>query len=80
MGEVADGGGRSDRQVAEEFTIPTQLRQAFIEVPSKDRLMALVGLLRQVKAGCCRLFPLTVWYTLAMGCTFPGKDFPQGRF
>ena len=35
----------------EEFTIPSQLQQAFIEVPSKDRLMALAGLLRQARGG-----------------------------
>lgn len=45
--ELASSSGRSEP----EFSIPAQLRQAFMEVPCKDRLVALAGVLRQVRVG-----------------------------
>lgn len=45
--ELASSSGRSEP----EFSIPAQLRQAFMEVPCKDRLVALAGVLRQVRSG-----------------------------
>ena len=81
MGEIADSGGRSDRQAAEEFTIPTQLRQAFFEVPSKDRLMALAGLLRQVNAGCWAMTSLSIDHFVYFrnGLYISWQRFPPGQ-
>ena len=49
-GEVDEAGKlvkASSAPGGQQFVIPEQLRQSFVEVPSKQRLMVLAGLLRQ---------------------------------
>lgn len=45
--QIADAP-RIDGAPQSEFSIPSQLKQSFVEVQPKDRLVALAGILRQV--------------------------------